>query len=208
MSGVLDKFIAFKFISILVKPFNRTKAFKLGLIDDRGEVLVPRSDLKTREEKKAFGVFHQVIWNIKKLLARLPGGATQIGSIAAAMWLMKESTNEGHMLENPAIFEEVLLEHLVREEYLTEEQCKKVLTEQKLDDTILRGKYQISSDAVGERPIDIREPQGEVSRGDVFVVKRDITAFDTILGEPIFKVPHPKKDSDIIVVSKDDIERV
>jgi len=45
-------------------------------------------------------VFDQLILNLKKLLAKLPGGQTKLASYAAALWLIKEqkSVEENQML--------------------------------------------------------------------------------------------------------------
>jgi len=40
MSRVIDAFIAYRILKILVTPFNKTKAYKLGIIDDKGKVLI------------------------------------------------------------------------------------------------------------------------------------------------------------------------
>ena len=49
MSRAIDALIAFRLIKLLVTPFNKTKAYKLGIIDDKGKVLI-----KARDFPKAF----------------------------------------------------------------------------------------------------------------------------------------------------------
>ena len=39
MSRVIDAVIAYRVLKLLVTPFNKTKAFELGIIDDKGKVL-------------------------------------------------------------------------------------------------------------------------------------------------------------------------
>ena len=46
MSRVIDALIAYRVLKLLVTPFNKTKAFELGIIDAKGKVLV-----KSRESK-------------------------------------------------------------------------------------------------------------------------------------------------------------
>ncbi len=71
----LDIFIAYKFIQLLVVPFDKTEAYKLGIINKNGDILKKRSQLTTSEEKKAYpSVFYTMVWKIKKLLEKLPFG--------------------------------------------------------------------------------------------------------------------------------------
>ena len=39
MSRLVDNMIAFRILSMLVKPFKETEAFRLGIIDDKGKNL-------------------------------------------------------------------------------------------------------------------------------------------------------------------------
>ena len=39
MSRVIDALIAYRVLKLLVTPFNKTKAFELGIIDEKGKVL-------------------------------------------------------------------------------------------------------------------------------------------------------------------------
>ena len=36
----IDALIAFRLIKLLVTPFNKTEAYKLGIIDEKGKVLI------------------------------------------------------------------------------------------------------------------------------------------------------------------------
>ena len=39
MSRVIDALVAYRVIKLLVTPFNKTKAFELGIIDEKGRIL-------------------------------------------------------------------------------------------------------------------------------------------------------------------------
>ena len=43
-------YFVYSFIKRLATPFKNTKAFELGIIDEKGKVLKKRSTLKTKEE--------------------------------------------------------------------------------------------------------------------------------------------------------------
>ena len=48
MGRVIDALIAYRVIKLVVTPFNKTKAFKFGIIDDKGKVLIKSKNfLKT-----------------------------------------------------------------------------------------------------------------------------------------------------------------
>jgi hypothetical protein len=87
---VVDLFLVYQFIRKLVKPFKDWDAHELGIIDDQGKVLKRRKDLTTGDERKAFGLFDLMILNLKKLLAKVPGGQTKLATYAAALWLIRE----------------------------------------------------------------------------------------------------------------------
>lgn len=87
-----DLLYTFRFLTLLVTPFDRTNAFKLGIIDRDG-VRQKEVEIKTSEQKSAYTHFHRMVFNIKKLIAKAPGGKTTVGSYAAALYLIKEKYN-------------------------------------------------------------------------------------------------------------------
>ena len=97
---VVDLFLVFNFIKRLVTPFNKCAAYKEGVIDAKGNIIIRRRDFTTKAQSKSFGVFDQLILNVKKLLGKLPGGQTRLASYAAALWLIKEQKDieENQML--------------------------------------------------------------------------------------------------------------
>ena len=54
------------------------------------KILKRRRDLKTKDEKEAYTLSDTLIWNIKKLMGKIPGGQSRIASYAAALFLIKE----------------------------------------------------------------------------------------------------------------------
>jgi hypothetical protein len=87
---IVDLFLVFQFIKRLGTPFNEWPAFKLGIIDEKGNQLIKRADFTKRDQKDAFGIFDIMIMKLKRLLEKVPGGSTRIGSYAAALYLIKE----------------------------------------------------------------------------------------------------------------------
>ena len=83
-----DAIYTFRFLKLLVTPFNKTEAFKLGIIDKDGK----RTDKKieTSKERSTFTTFHRLVFNLKKLIGAAPGGKTRLASYASALFLLKE----------------------------------------------------------------------------------------------------------------------
>jgi len=84
-----DLYYSFRFVKLLVTPFKETDAFKLGIIDEKGDRIKSKK-ISTAEEKSAFTTFHRLAYNIKKLLEKIPGGQSRLASYAAALYLLKE----------------------------------------------------------------------------------------------------------------------
>tara|TARA_B100001094_G_scaffold333417_1_gene411868 strand:+ start:14379 stop:14945 length:567 start_codon:yes stop_codon:yes gene_type:complete len=95
MAGAFDIFVAYKFIRILTTPYKKTDAYKLGIIDDKGNLLKKRKELNTGAEKKAYTIIHTLVWNLKRLLDKIPATKTRLGSFAVALWLLKEKLKDG-----------------------------------------------------------------------------------------------------------------
>ena len=96
MSGYLkesavDLFITYKFVRLLVTPWKKTEAFDAGVIDDKGKLLVKVKD-QTNVQEKTYTVFHRLVFNIKRLMEKIPFGKSRIASYAAALYLLKEET--------------------------------------------------------------------------------------------------------------------
>ena len=90
LSTIGNIYFVYQFLKKLVTPFEKTKAFELGIIDEKGKILKRRRDLKTKDEKEAYTLSDTLIWNIKKLMSKIPGGQSRIASYAAALFLIKE----------------------------------------------------------------------------------------------------------------------
>lgn len=89
VNRVVDLYLTYQFIRRLTTPFADTRAYSLGLIDKDGRTV--RSP-KTPEEKDAYGYFDRLVFNLKRLLGKFPGGRTRTASYAAALLLLREKT--------------------------------------------------------------------------------------------------------------------
>lgn len=91
---LVDMFMTYQFLKRINTPFEEWDAYKLGIIDKNGKVLKKRKQLKTPQQRAAWGYFDIVTTNLKKLLSKVPGGQSQVGTLAASYLLMKESEDK------------------------------------------------------------------------------------------------------------------
>ena len=109
---VVDLFLVYSFIKRLATPFEEWDAYKLGIIDERGNILKKRKELRTVKERNAWGKFDVMISKLKRLIEKIPGGRSRLASYAAALYLIKE--NEKISAEGEFITESELSESLNR----------------------------------------------------------------------------------------------
>ena len=95
MSRIVDNLIAYKVLKMLVTNFTDTEAFKLGIIDAKGKNLRKANTLTTTKEKDAYTFLNRLVFNMKKIINRLPGGENKTKSLVAALWLVKETYESG-----------------------------------------------------------------------------------------------------------------
>lgn len=130
---IVDLFLLYQFIKRLATPFKEWEAYKLGIIDEKGEILKGPKQRNTVRERDAFGKFDLLVLKLKKLLEKIPGGQTRLGSYAAALWLIKEHT------ENNAGVEQLTEESLMQYMTLAEDMNINSNFERYLDETMSVG---------------------------------------------------------------------
>ena len=90
LSQAADAAYAFRFLKLFVTPFNKTKAFELGIIDEKGKNLIKTRDFGNDRLRSAYTPFIRLVFNLKKILEKVPGGRSKLASYAAALYLLKE----------------------------------------------------------------------------------------------------------------------
>lgn len=100
----VDTFMVYQFIKRLVTPFDETEAFRLGLIDKRGKKL---RSAKTPKEQTSWTHFDRLVFNIKRLIEKLPGGRSKLASWAAALLLIREQHRAEYWNAHPKVLAEV-----------------------------------------------------------------------------------------------------
>lgn len=130
MANVIDLYLAYRFLKNLVLPFDQWEAYKAGVIDKNGAILVPK-EKRTSTQKASFGYFDIISMNLKKLLGKLPGGSSAIASYAAALLLLKEYDKKP-LTED--FNEEIDMEWLEEEFYNCLEEAKQMFDEEQVEE--------------------------------------------------------------------------
>jgi hypothetical protein len=89
LTRTADTIYAIRFLRLLTTRWTSTGAYKLGLIDDKGRHI--RSPRNSNERSK-YNIFHRLVFNIKRLLNKIPFGKSTIASYLTALYLIKEHT--------------------------------------------------------------------------------------------------------------------
>lgn len=90
MSRIIDNLIAYRILTRLVKPFTDTDAFKLGIIDEKGKNLIKPGRFTRSEQYDAYTYLDRLVFNMKRIINRLPGGENKLKNIVAALFLIRE----------------------------------------------------------------------------------------------------------------------
>ena len=86
MSRAIDLLITYKVIRTLVTPFEKMEAFKRGIIDKNGKVLIKFKDVKGGD-RKHYTILHRFVFNLKRILKTV-GLGSRLGSFAVALALL------------------------------------------------------------------------------------------------------------------------
>lgn len=89
----IDLVITYRIIKLLVTPFERTEAFKRGIIDKDGNVLKKYTSLTATKDKQAYTQLHRFVFNLKRILKRVGLGG-RLGSFAVALALLLRENKE------------------------------------------------------------------------------------------------------------------
>ena len=79
----------FRFIRLIVMDWKDWDAYKEGIIDENGK-RNRNVKLDTDAKKSSYTPFIRLAANIKRLISKIPGGGSKLGSFASALYLIKE----------------------------------------------------------------------------------------------------------------------
>ena len=193
MGRAIDLFVTYRFIKLLVTPFEKTEAYKLGIIDENGQRVLPPpvngirqtkpAPLRTTEEKSAYTILHKLVFNIKKIFAKVPGLRTKLGTYAAALFLLKDTFKES--VDDPDVFEKEFMKYLKEEGYEIDDSISEGVIG--YGEVLPKGSYTLANDILNKEEEDLT-----AKKGDKVIAFEDEAPVDTILGVEIFSVVHEK----------------
>ena len=171
MSRVIDALVAYRVIKLLVTPFNKTKAFELGIIDEKGKVLIRSKNIKNQEQRNAYTLLIRFVFNLKRILQKVGIRGPLGSSAAAAFAFFKEQAGE-QLSETAAL-------DIEREiyKYITSEGFEFDLSEN-YGEPLTEGSYKVKHDIYNDE-------------GDVVININESIEFtnteDCIMGYDVFK---------------------
>ena len=202
MGSAIDLFVSYRFLKLLTTPFEKTDAFKLGIIDKKGHRIMktgvdarfPEVKLITTQQKNAYTILHKLVFNIKKLFNKVPGLRTKVGTYAASLFLLKDTFKEH--VENPDFFESELVKYLKENNIEFDNEISEEVIG--FGEILPKGNYVLVNDILNKEDEAIT-----ATKGDLVMTFEDQSPVDTILGIDIFPVIHIASGEKIFVSLED-----
>tara|TARA_Y100001973_G_C5155028_1_gene310234 strand:+ start:509 stop:1099 length:591 start_codon:yes stop_codon:yes gene_type:complete len=194
MGRAIDLLITYRVIKMLVTPFEKTDAYKYGIIDKNGKVLRKNKTLTVAKEKDSYTILHRFVFNLKRLINLIPGGKSKLGTYAAALGLLLKEQKDINAVE----LEKVLYKHLRENDLINFDDD---LREEVDFDFLPKGRFIIIDD--------LEDLNGEKTAnvGDVVYTTENQKPFDNYFGVNLYHVINEDTQKQIIV-SEDNVERI
>lgn len=191
LKSAADLVYTIRFLKLLVTPFDKTEAFKAGIIDADGNKNKDFT-LNSTDDREAYRshytTFHRLVFNLKRIMAKAPGGQSVVARYGAALALIKE---HGELTDKGVekIHAETGIEIL---DVLAEETQWFMLE----GDELSPGVYRMKNDSMTTRYEEI------VRKGDQ--IRIEITMpIDEILGLSIYEGIHLKSRQKVLVTTSE-----
>ena len=200
MGRAIDLFVTYRFLKLLTTPFEKTEAFKLGIIDEKGNrIKKPKStqpaiELATVEQKNSYTILHKLVFNIKKIFSKVPGLRTKVGTYAAALFLLKDTFKES--VDDQHMFEKEFMKYLKENNIEFDNEISEEVIG--FGEVLPKGEYVLVNDILNKE-----EEELSAKIGDKVVAYEDEAPVDTILGVEIFPVIHIKSQEKIYISLED-----
>ena len=191
MSRAVDLFVTYRFLKLLVTPWKKQEAYKLGIIDDKGKNLIKSKDFEREDQRTAFTLLHRLVFNCKRIMQKIPFIRSQLGTYAAALFLLKEHYKIENLPE--AEITKYLLENNLIE--LNDNISEEVIG---FGNMLPTGEYTLKDQVTAD------DDEIDAQKGDIVTALEDTPPSDRILGVDVFPVIH-KKSNKIIYISLEGI---
>ena len=200
MGRAIDLFVTYRFLKLLTTPFNKTDAYKFGIIDDKGNRIKkegsdqPAVVLATSAQLNSYTILHKLVFNIKKIFAKVPGLRTKVGTYAAALFLLKDTFKES--VDDPDIFEKEFMKYLKENNIEFDDEISEEVIG--FGEVLPKGEYLLVNDILNKE-----EEELSAKKGDKVIAYEDEAPVDTVLGVEIFPVIHIKSQEKIYISLED-----
>lgn len=183
-----DFFYSLRFLRLLTTPWEKTTAFKEGIVDKDGKKL---KKPENQSEKAAYTTFHRLVFNLKRMLNKLPLGKTKLASYATAFFLIKEHTG----------IDDKKLTKVIKESTGVDINCLQLLEESHWflaedNKSIGANTYTLTQD------LPLKNGELLAKKGTRVVVEQHEPVGNT-LGIPVFKGYHVKTKQSIYITQDD-----
>lgn len=180
LKSAADLVYTIRFLKLLVTPFEKTEAFKAGIIDKDGKKN-KNFNTNSTDDREAYRShytpFHRLVYNLKRLMAKVPGGQSVVARYGAALALIKEhgELSDKRLME---IHEETGIDIL---DVLAEESQWFILDDKQMSPGVYRIKY----DTITTQCEDIVKKDDKIR-----IVESESYPIAEILGLDIYKGIH------------------
>ena len=190
MSRAVDLFVTYRFLKLLVTPWEKQEAYKQGIIDKNGKALKKARDLTTEAERESFTLLHRLVFNCKRIMQKIPFVRSQLGTYATALFLLKEKYNLDNLPEGE--INQFLMEN------------KLVNFDNKISEEVVgfgnmlpMGEYKLKDLVTAD------DEEIDAQKGDIVTALEDTPPSDRVLGVDIFPVIHQKSNKKIYISLED-----
>ena len=190
MSRAIDLFVTYRFLKLLVTPWKKQEAFKQGIIDAKGKTLIKSRDFTKEDQHQAFTLLHRLVFNCKRIMSKIPLLKTQLGTYAAALFLLKEHYKIENLPEGEIT--KYLLENNLID--LSDDIEEEVIG---FGNMLPAGEYKLKDQVTAD------DDEIDAQPGDVVIAIEDTPPSDRILGVDIFPVVHIKSNKKIYISLED-----
>jgi len=200
MGRAIDLFVTYRFLRLLTTPFEDTDAYKLGIIDEKGNRIMqdkakkPQVPLVSSQEKNAYTILHKLVFNIKKIFNKVPGLRSKVGTYAAALFLLKDTFKES--VDDKDMFEKEFIKFLHENEIQLDDTISEEIAG--FGEVLPKGEYVLINDILNKE-----EEELTAKKGDKVITYDDEPPIDTVLGVEIFPVIHIRTQEKIYVSVED-----
>lgn len=100
---MLDYYLIFRLVRRMSSPFKEWDAYKTGVIDDQGNIIVKAVN-RTPNQNRSFDKIDLMSLKLRKLLTKFNFPLNPVSSYAAALWLLREGLdNNGSELLSESV---------------------------------------------------------------------------------------------------------